>query len=159
MQTKSGQRWHNHFLTLALVTARMSKDPRTQVGAVLVRSGEPVSSGYNGLPQGILDSADRLQDKTVKNGLILHAEENAIILAARRGVSVVGSWLYLAATDDTDEVWGGPPCKHCALCLIQAGITGVIARPMKAVTSWRESLEEARALLNEAGVFYHEVEL
>lgn len=50
-------RWDRHFITLALENARMSKDPATQAGAVIVGPDREVRSmGYNGLPRGIADT-------------------------------------------------------------------------------------------------------
>lgn len=55
-------------------------------------------------------------------------------------------------------MWGGPPCTRCTVEMIQAGITEVVAYPPKAVSKWKEHLELARTLLEEAGVGYREVQ-
>lgn len=149
-----------HFLRLALECASESKDPNTQVGAVIVGAErEPLSTGYNGFPRGVHDRPDRLNDRDVKNKLMVHAEMNAILNCARIGTSTKGCTLYLVATDDSDDVWGGPPCVACTLGVIQAGIKMVVAPPFKSGESkWRASTEEARLLLTEAGVGLREVE-
>jgi len=138
----------------------MSKDPATQAGAVIVGPDREVRSmGYNGLPRGISDSPERLNDKELKRSLVVHAEMNAILNAARIGVSTRGCTLYLALTDDTREVWGGPPCLRCTVEIIQAGIVEIVAKPFKNVDSyWKESVEHARALLQEAQLTYREVQ-
>jgi deoxycytidylate deaminase len=72
-----------------------------------------------------------LHDKETKLRLVVHAEVNAILNAARVGIPLKGCTLYLAATDDTGAVWGGPPCTRCSLDMIQAGITRVVSLPFK----------------------------
>lgn len=147
-------RWDNHFLELARHHAGMSKDPATRVGAVIVGPDREVRSvGFNGFPRGIADLPERLHDRAVKLELIIHAEINALIQAARVGVPVKGCTLYLAATDDTGAVWGGPPCTRCTVHVIQAGIARVVSRPLKSGPSkWHADLGRARALLCEAAV-------
>lgn len=153
-------RWHDHFLTLAVEHARMSKDPNTRVGAVIVGPDrEVVSTGFNGFPRGIGDTPERLNDRDEKLRLVIHAELNAIINAARVGVSVKGCTLYLAATDNSGMVWGGPPCTRCTVHVIQSGIKAIVSRPIKAVPSrWHDDLAAARKLLEEAGVNLLEIE-
>src|SRR5690606_22379083 len=153
-------KWDRHFISLALENARMSKDPATQAGAVIVGPDREVRSmGYNGLPRGITDTLERLQNKDLKRSLIVHAEMNAILNAARIGVSTRGCTLYLALTDESGQVWGGAPCTRCTVEIIQAGITEVVAKPFKNQTSyWTDSVEQARALLQEAQIQYREVD-
>lgn len=153
-------KWDRHFISLALENARMSKDPATQAGAVIVGPDREVRSmGYNGLPRGIADTPQRLQDKDLKRSLIVHAEMNAILNAARIGVSTRGCTLYLALTDESGQVWGGAPCTRCTVEIIQAGITEVVAKPFKNQASyWTDSVEQARALLQEAQIQYREVD-
>jgi dCMP deaminase len=152
-------RWDRHFLARCVLNARMSKDPRTQVGAIIVGPHrEQRADGFNGFPRGIADTFERLNDRDMKMKLIVHAERNAICNAARVGVSVLGCTLYLAATDDTGMIWGGPPCSACSIELIQAGITTIVSYPIKATPSrWHEDLEFARGVLGEAGVNYREI--
>src|ERR1700743_389657 len=77
-------RWDRHFLRLALANCEMSKDPRTQVGSVIVGPDREIRSmGYNGLPRGIADSRERLHDRDLKLRLVVHGEMNAILNAAR----------------------------------------------------------------------------
>ena len=153
-------RWDRHFLSLALANARMSKDPRTQVGSILVGPDREIrSAGFNGFPRGIADTQERLNDREVKLRLVVHGEMNAILNAARAGISTKGCTLYLAATDETGLVWGGPPCTRCTVEIIQAGITEIVSFQQKAVPSnWQHDLSLARALLEEAGITYREFE-
>lgn len=152
------ERWDRHFLDLA--QSRMSKDPSTRVGSIIVgpeREG-PLCGGFNGLPRGIADTPERLNDRETKLKLIVHAEENALLTAARLGIRLLGCTLYLAATDDSGLVWGGAPCLRCSCRVIQAGIREVVSYPFKNVPSrWAADVAEARLLLDEAGVIYREV--
>ena len=153
-------RWDTHFLHLAYVHAGMSKDPSTKVGAVIVGPDrEIISAGFNGFPRGVLDTEARLQDRDTKLALIVHAEMNAVLAAARVGIALKGSTLYLAATDPSGAIWGGPPCTRCAVEMIQAGIREVVSYPFKDVPSkWREDVRRAGAILEEAGVNYVEID-
>jgi dCMP deaminase len=89
--------------------------------------------------------------------LIVHAEVNAILNAARVGVSLKGCTLYLACTDDSGAVWGGRPCTRCSLDVIQAGIVKVVSLPFKVgASTWAADVAAAGELLREAGVQYRE---
>jgi dCMP deaminase len=152
-------KWHKHFLGLALACAKMSKDPSTIVGAVVVGPDREIrATGFNGFPRGISDLPERLNDREVKLSLVVHAECNAICNAARVGVSLKGCTLYLCASDVSGKVWGGAPCTRCTVHVIQVGIKEVVTYPPKDVPSrWHEDIETARRLLEEAGVGYTEI--
>lgn len=154
------ERWDRHFLRLALEHARMSKDPSTKVGAVIVGPDrEILSAGFNGLPRGIADTAERLNDRETKLKLIVHGEMNAILAAARSGVRLKGCTLYVAATDSSGKIWGGPPCVRCTVETMQAGIEEIVSWPMRtAPERWHGDLVIARGLLEEAGIRYREIE-
>ena len=155
------KRWDKHFINLAVENAKMSKDPSTQVGAVIIGPDREVRSmGFNGLPRGLADTEERLLDRDKKLQLIVHGEMNAILNAARIGVSIKDCTLYLAAIGSTGMVWGGAPCVRCTVEIIQAGIREIVAPPFKNTPSrWKESTDWSRSLLEEAGVFLREVEL
>ena len=109
--------WNKRFLKLAKHISEWSKDPSTQVGCVVVGPDREVrSTGFNGLPRGIEDNDERLNDREIKYPLICHAEENAIMHAARIGISLKDCTAYVT--------W--PPCTRCARSLIQAGISTII---------------------------------
>lgn len=152
-------RWDLHFLRLALDNATMSKDPRTQVGSVIVGPDREIrSAGFNGFPRGIADTLERLHDRETKMKLVVHGEMNAILNAARIGISTKGCSLYLAATDETGLVWGGPPCTRCVVEIIQAGITEIVSFGVKSAPSrWHDDLAFARKLLDEVGIVYREI--
>lgn len=152
-------RWDNHFLRLALEHARMSKDPSTKVGAVIVGPDREVrSTGFNGFPRGITDTDARLSDRDLKLRLVVHAELNAILNAARVGIPLKGCTLYFAATDGSGDVWGGAPCTRCSVEVIQSGIAEVVTWPIRSTPSrWHDDIAFARGLLDEAGIAYREV--
>lgn len=152
-------RWDRHALDHARAAAHMSKDPNTQVGAVIIGPDREIrTTGFNGMARGVRDTTERLNGD-LKNTLIVHAETNAIYNAARIGVSVRGCTLYLLATDIFGNEWGGPPCINCAMAAIQAGISSIRSLPFKSGPSkWRDNTEIARDLLTEAGVGYSEIE-
>ena len=107
------EKWDRRFIDLALHISGWSKDPSTKVGCVVVGSDREIrSTGFNGFPRGITDSIERLEDRELKYPLICHAEENAIMHAARIGISLKDCTAYVT--------W--PPCTRCARSLIQAGV-------------------------------------
>ena len=110
-------KWDKRFLDLAKQIAGWSKDPSTQVGCVVVGPDREIrSTGFNGLPRGIEDSEERLNNREIKYPMICHAEENAIMHAARTGISLKNCIAYVT--------W--PPCTRCARSLIQAGISEIV---------------------------------
>lgn len=139
----SQQLWDARFLDLAAEIATWSKDPSTGCGAVLVDPQRRIiSTGYNGLPRGIDDEPERLQDRDTKLRLTLHAEHNAILFAQR---DLTGCTLY---------VWPMPPCAHCAAQIAQVGIARVVstAPDDERTERWAEDWTLARAVLSERGV-------
>lgn len=154
------ERWDRHFLRMALECASMSKDPNTRVGAVLVGPDkELISSGFNGFPRGIIDTSERLADREMKNRLMVHAEMNAILNAARIGTPTNACTLYIACTDDSGLIWAGPPCTRCTVEIIQAGVSEIVAfRPKPIASKWHADLAFARGLIQEKGISYRELE-
>ena len=147
MSRMHGKAWGDRYTCLAKEISTWSKDPSTQVGAVVIgNNGEVLSQGYNGFPRGIKDTAARLKDRERKYNLVVHAEMNAIYNAGLNGVSLKGSTLY---------VYGLPVCNECAKGIIQVGIDKVIAtRPADYNEKWDESIKDAKALFKEAEVDY-----
>ncbi len=132
-------RWDERFLGLAQYIATWSKDPSTQVGAVIARPDRTVVSvGFNGLPRGAADLPERLNDRDIKLALTIHAEENAILFA--RGAAA-GCSLYVSMR----------PCAKCAAIIVQAGLAEVVA-PAPTADRWKDSAELARRIMLEAGL-------
>lgn len=145
----SQERWDNYFLDIADVVRRKSKDPSTQIGAVIVgRDRQIVSTGFNGFPRNIDESDPARWERPIKYQFVEHAERNAIYNAARTGVSLKDCTLYLIGM--------GPPCTPCTACakaVIQSGVTRVVGRSYKALSkTWVNDFTFATALLQEAGV-------
>lgn len=155
------ERWDRHFLGMSFYHARLSKDPSTRVGSVIVGPDhEILSAGFNGFPRGIADTVERLEDRDTKLKLMVHAEMNALLAAARTGMRLKGCTLYLSATDDSGMVWGGPPCTRCTVEIIQVGISEIVSYPLKTVPSrWHDDLTFALGLIKEAGITYRELPL
>lgn len=138
-----GLKWDRRFLDLARTVAGWSRDPSTQVGAVIVRPDRTIASlGYNGLPRGVADEPARLENRAAKLLMTVHAELNAV-LAAREPLH--GCTVY---------VWPFQPCAHCAAALIQAGVIRVVAPPTPPdlAARWADSIKAACAMFAEAGV-------
>lgn len=144
MMALMASQWDQRFIELALHIARWSKDPSTQVGCVVVGPDREIrSTGFNGFPRGIKDTRERLDDRELKYPLICHAEENAIMHAARIGVALKGCIAYVT--------W--PPCTRCARSLVQAGVDEV-AYPadLDIPERWAADFEMSTGMLKEAGV-------
>ena len=144
MQSKN---WHNKYCRLAKEISTWSKDPSTQIGAVVVgEDGQILSQGFNGFPRGINDSEERLNNRERKYELVVHGEMNAIYNASLNGVSLKDSTIY---------VYGLPTCNECAKGIIQVGIKKVVAmRPAKYNSDWDKSNKNAAALFKEADITY-----
>jgi len=132
--------WDRRYLLLARHIAAWSRDPSTKVGAVIVGERKQIISlGFNGLPQGVVDSEDRLVDRDTKYKLIVHAEMNALAFAERR---VEGSTLY---------TWPFMPCARCAGIVIQHGIKRIVA-PFEDNPRWNDDFQTSSMMFKEAGV-------
>ena len=139
-------KWYKRYLKLAKEVATWSKDPNTQVGAVVVGSkGQILSQGYNGFPRGISDLSKRLNDRDIKLSLIVHAEMNAIYNATYSGVSLDGSTIF---------IHGLPACAECAKGIIQVGIKKVVVSKqcIEARPHWNDSWKKSISMFAEAGI-------
>ena len=144
-------KWDLRFIGLAEHISTWSKDPSTKVGCVVVGEDREIrSTGFNGFPRGINDDEERLMDREKKYPLICHAEENAIMHAARIGVSLKDSTAYVT--------W--PPCSRCARSLIQAGIREIVyPETGKIPDRWIEDFTISDSMLNEAGVAVRSIKI
>lgn len=132
--------WNKWFLGLAEYVSTASKDPSTKVGAVIVDGDRRVVSlGYNGLPRGIEDKPERLENRELKYKIIVHAERNALLFA--RG-SIKGCTIY---------TYPMMPCAVCASMIIQSGIKKVVA-PRSDNPRWQQDIELSTQLFREANV-------
>lgn len=137
--------WIERYLQLAKHISTWSKDPSRKIGAVAVGSkGQILAQGFNGLPRGILDTDERLNDREVKYRYVVHAEMNVIYNASFNGVSLDGCDMY---------VYGLPVCSECAKGIIQVGVKRVFVLTETEVPEiWDESFKLTRNMLQEAGI-------
>ncbi len=135
--------WDEYFMGVALLAAKRSKDPNTQVGACIVDDQKRIlTTGYNGFPKGCSDddfpwNRDESVGET-KYQFVVHAELNAILNA--RGKNLAESVLYV----------GLFPCNECAKAIIQAGIKEVVYLSDKYANT--PSTLASKRMLNAAGV-------
>jgi len=131
-------------MEIARLVARRSTCLRRQVGAVLVKDKNVLATGYNGTPSGISHCGDTQclrEAQQVPSGQRhelcrgLHAEQNAIIQAAKHGVNISGATLYCTNS----------PCVICSKMIINAGIEKVLY-----LEGYPDEL--SRQMLEEAGV-------
>ena len=135
--------WDEYFMGIALLAARRSKDPSTQVGACIVsQDNNLLSIGYNGMPKGCSDDEfpwDRTGDDT-KYPYVVHAELNAILNA--NGRDLRGSRIYVALF----------PCNECAKAIIQSGIREIYYLSDKYADT--PTTKASKRMLDAAGVRY-----
>jgi len=139
--------WNKRFINLAKYYANWSKDPSTKCGAVITKGKRQISQGFNGLPQGVIDSPERLNNRDVKYPMVIHAEVNAILFAAQ---PLHGCSIY---------VWPMAPCARCAGLIIQSGIKTVFAPKAtpEQLERWGAEMEMANRMYYEAGVMFSNV--
>ena len=128
----------NYYLDLAEVSLERGTCLRRNYGAVIVKNDEVISTGYTGAPRGRVNCSDfgycARQALNIKSGekyelcRSVHAEQNAIISAARK--DTLGATLYLVGKEnETGEyVANASPCAMCKRVIINAGIEKVVAR-------------------------------
>lgn len=134
--------WDQYFIDITLLVATRATCLRRQVGALLVKDRNILATGYNGTPSGIRHCEEtgclreRLKVPSGERHELcrgLHAEQNAIIQAARHGVNIDGSTLYCTTM----------PCIICTKMLINAGIKRIVYAEGYADELAREMVEES----------------
>lgn len=138
--------WDEYFLKLADTVASRATCDRGRSGCVIVKDRQILVTGYVGSPRGLAhcDDVGHLMKKTVhEDGKItqhcvrtVHAEQNAITQAARRGIALDKSTLYCRMT----------PCRTCAMLIINCGIERVVCERKYHAGA------ESEAMFKEAGV-------
>ena len=137
--------WDEYFMGVALLAARRSKDPNTQVGACIVSPDNIIlSTGYNGLPCSCSDDVFpwEREGAETKYPYVVHAELNAILNAGGRVLR--GARLYVALF----------PCNECAKAIIQAGIKTLVYDCDKYAST--PSVLASKRMLDSAGVRYYQ---
>ena len=138
--------WDTRFLELARLVSTWSKDPSTQVGAVITRGKFVVSLGFNGHPKGVGDTAARLENREVKYRTIIHAEINAILTAKQ---DLEGCTIY---------IWPFMPRSQCGAAIVQAGMKRVVV-PKADNERWAESFAFTTEIFSEAAVDLVEIRM
>ncbi|MDO9079273.1 MAG: cytidine/deoxycytidylate deaminase family protein [Desulfuromonadales bacterium] len=142
--------WDEYFIEIARLVASRSTCLRRQVGAVMVKDKNILATGYNGTPSGIRHCSEvgcLRQQMNVPSGERhelcrgLHAEQNAIIQAAKHGVNIDGAVLYCTHS----------PCIICSKMLINSGIKRIVCSD-----GYPDPL--AKAMLDEAGLIVETME-
>ncbi|MBU1369144.1 MAG: cytidine/deoxycytidylate deaminase family protein [Bacteroidetes bacterium] len=138
--------WDEYFLKLADTVASRATCDRGRSGCVIVKDRQILVTGYVGSPRGLshCDDVGHLMKKMIhENGSVtqhcvrtVHAEQNAITQAARRGIALEGSTLYCRMT----------PCRTCAMLIINCGIERVVCERKYHAGA------ESEAMFQEAGV-------
>ncbi|MFH0820742.1 MAG: cytidine/deoxycytidylate deaminase family protein [Candidatus Peregrinibacteria bacterium] len=107
-----------YFMELARTVGTRSTCPKAQVGAVLVKDGSIISTGYNGAPMGE-KHCDEVGHNESPDGhcqRAVHAELNAVLQAAKHGNATNGSTLYITHF----------PCNNCLKAIRNAGIVDIV---------------------------------
>ena len=150
-----------YYLNIAKEVARRSTCLCFHCGAIIVRDDQIVSTGYNGAPRNTLDCIERGNCLRRKLGIpsgqryelcrSVHAEQNAIINAARAGVSILGGNMYIYGRrvyNGKKELTDVVPCFICKKMIINAGLDKIIciAKDGKSrifeVRKWAEEWKE-----------------
>lgn len=111
------------YMHAAMAHARLSKAARSRVGATLVTKHGVMIPGYNGTPAGTSNVCEDWVPNTTTRDMVsvtkpevLHAELNCILKAAKEGIAVAGSTVYVTLS----------PCIQCAAMMVQLGISRVV---------------------------------
>lgn len=141
--------WNEYFMGIALLSAKRSKDPNTQVGACIVSpDNRIVSVGYNGMPIGCSDDefpwAREGQPLETKYLYVCHAELNAIL--NNNGIRLNGCRIYVPLF----------PCNECSKAIIQSGIKSVYYLSDKYADT--DSVIASKKMMDAAGVDYIKLE-
>ena len=126
-----------YYLEIAKAVAQRSPCIRRKYGAVIVKNDAIVSTGYNGPARKVINCFEVGCIKDLQNlphGMAyedcpaVHAEENAVVNAARNGSNILGGTLYIAGVDKEGKLVEATPCLRCRRILINAGIEKVVIK-------------------------------
>ena len=142
MKRKNYISWDQYFMGIALLSAKRSKDPNTQVGACIVNPQHRiVGLGYNGFPAGCSDDnlpwAREGEFLDTKYPYVVHAELNAILNSIQK---LDGCTIYVALF----------PCNECAKAIIQSGIKEIVYLCDKYAHT--DIVKASKRMLEQAGV-------
>jgi dCMP deaminase len=140
--------WTEYFISIAKLVSRRSKDPNTQVGAVIInpQTNTIISTGYNGFPRGCQDDEfpwgnDSKNWLETKYPYVVHAETNAIIHAQQ---NCMGFIMYTNFF----------PCHEYAKLIIQSGIKNVFyySNSLLSREKWKDSYLASEKMFQASGV-------
>ncbi len=139
--------WDEYFMQIVEVVKTRSTCLRRQVGAVIVKDNRIITTGYNGAPSHLKHCTELGGCERQKMGIpsgerhelcrALHAEQNAIIQAAKLGNTTEGATIYVNVQ----------PCVICAKMIINAGIVRVVYKGEYPDEMAKAMLEEANIVL------------
>lgn len=132
-------------LGLAIAVSQRSRDPSTQVGAVIIRPDKTICSmGYNGFPRAMEDKAEWWENREEKYPRVIHAEMNALLNSKE---PVTNMSLYITH----------PPCPDCAKHVAAAGITRLVHSTSDDIRA-RFNITKSLQILADCGVEVIEIE-
>ena len=154
-----------HYLNRAKVAAERGTCIRRRVGAIIVKDDVEVSSGYVGAPRGTDNCCDLGSCLRIEAGIpsgqryelcrSVHAEQNAIVNAARSGISIIGGEMYISSEKiegayrredlERPKIYG--PCMICKKEIINAGLVAVHMRE-EGIGAKSYTIEDLRAMLD-----------
>ena len=117
--------WDEYFMKIAMLVSERSTCLRHHVGAIIVKDRRVITTGYNGAAAGVRDCLELgclRNELGIKSGerheicRAIHAEQNAIIQAAKHGENIEGSTIYCTHS----------PCIICAKMIINSGIKRIV---------------------------------
>lgn len=108
------------YIAISDIIAKRGTCDRLQVGAVLTIDNRIIATGYNGPLSNEPKCSDSVCDKSKSCVRAVHAEMNAILFAAKQGISTDGATLYCTYS----------PCPTCAKVIVQAGVVRVVFRSL-----------------------------
>ena len=114
MQFCKEWRYDRVYMEIAHAVSRLSHDTKTKVGAIIVRDGQIISQGWNGMPSGM--SNDMRDDHGKTKIEVLHSETNALMKLTKTGGGSNGATIYCTHS----------PCMDCAKLILQAGIDTIV---------------------------------
>ena len=125
------------------IVSQNSRDANTKVGCVITRNDQILETGYNDLINNVVETPEKVT-RPLKTIWIEHAERNAIYKAARKGLSLENSTIYL-------NWW---PCVDCCRAIIQSGIIEIVSNnpPDLNDERWGEQFKHTLDLIKESGI-------
>lgn len=131
----TNERWNSYFMDVAKRTAELSYATRLKVGAVAVKEKRIIAVGFNGTPPGVHNTCEQTNSAGLMETLdsVVHAEENLILFAARHGISLINTSIYVTHA----------PCIICARAILGAGFKELIYEGVYRSTRGVEFLEES----------------